>query len=155
MRLAEQRAQTSSGAAEAARREAALMAEVEELQAHILERRANGGGSVSESSRKIAALQKEYADFRTTSHHEREKMYTVYVSLASWGCMSSTSSILSILERLQEPEGSRLDSGASAKLITYKNVSGRFEWNWYGTTDRQYCAGFLPKRDVVLRRSSA
>ena len=57
--------------------------EVEELQAHILERRANGGGSVSESNRKIAALQKEYADFRTTSHHEREKMYNDLVSALS------------------------------------------------------------------------
>ena len=57
--------------------------EAEDLQGHILERRANGGGSVSESNRKIAALQKEYAEFRTTSHHEREKMYNDLVSALS------------------------------------------------------------------------
>ena len=57
--------------------------EAEDLQGHILERRANGGGPVSESNRKIAALQKEYAEFRTTSHHEREKMYNDLVSALS------------------------------------------------------------------------
>jgi len=57
--------------------------EAEDLQAHILERRAHGGGSICESNRKIAALQKEYAEFRTTSHHEREKMYNDLVSALS------------------------------------------------------------------------
>lgn len=46
---------------------------------------------------------------------EREKTYTVYDSLVSADCMSRTSSMLSILERLHEPDGSSDDSGFKAK----------------------------------------